>query len=319
MTFRTHRTSVIVAALHVGGWGVLLATVLVPGAGVSSTAALGLGIGGTAYALGLRHAFDADHIAAIDNTTRRLVATGRTSSGVGLWFSLGHSSVVTALCVLVAVGVRGIDSLVSDPTSGLHRWTGVIGPTVSAVFLVAIAIANLVGLLRRRGASHTHGGPVAALLGRLGVVADRPSRMFVVGLLFGLGFDTATEVGLLALAGTSAASRDWWSVLALPVVFAAGMSFLDSAQGAMSRRAYTGGRSTTVVTAVSIVAALIIAAVELAGVLSANLHVPAFLTGISGGDVASLGLWLTAVLLAAWGINALLPALPFTVDRKQRT
>lgn len=297
----------VVGALHVLGWGALL---------LSAGSPLGIGLGVTAYLLGLRHAFDADHIAAIDNTTRQLLGRGRPARGVGLWFSLGHASVVSVLCVLLAFGVGALAAGISDPGSPLQVWTGVIGPVVSGVFLLVIAGANILALRRRRRpGDHRHGGPAWALVGRLDAVIDRPSRMYVVGLLFGLGFDTATEIGLLALAG-SAASRavPWWMILILPVLFAAGMSLLDSAQGAMSRRAYSWGstgreramrRYDLLVTGVSIVVALVIGVAELAGVALRSLpHPSGFARAVGELDLNALGFVLTGLLIVFWAAAA---------------
>ena len=302
----------IVGALHVLGWGGLLLTAPSP---------LIAGLGVTAYLLGLRHAFDADHIAAIDNTTRQLLARNRPAQGVGLWFSLGHATVVSVLCVLLALGAGALTTSLEDPDSPLQVWTGVIGPVVSGVFLLAIAAANLLALRHRRRArgGHRHGGPAWVLLGRLGDAIDRPSRMYVVGLLFGLGFDTATEIGLLALAGTAASrATPWWAILLLAVLFAAGMSLLDSAQGAMSRRAYSwratesgagresaGRRYDVLVTGVSIVVALVIGVAELAGVAVRSLPQQGLARAVADLDLNALGVILTAVLIACWAAAAL--------------
>lgn len=300
---RPSPTAYVVAGLHVLGWGALLLTAVSP---------LGIGLGVTAYLLGLRHAFDADHIAAIDNTTRRLLARGRRARGVGLWFSLGHATIVSALCVLLALGVGALAKSLEDPGSPLQVWTGVIGPVVSGVFLLLIGAANILLLRhRRQTGSHRHGGPAWALLGRFDAVIDRPSRMYVVGLLFGLGFDTATEVGLLALAGTAASRAVPWStILILPVLFAAGMSLLDSAQGAMSRRAYSWGaeggeskvrRYDLLVTGASIVVALVIGVAELAGVALRSLPHPGGIARALGElDLNVLGLVLTGALIVFW-------------------
>ena len=148
----------------------------------------------------MRHAFDADHIAAIDNTTRRLAERGRPATTVGFWFSLGHSTIVVVLCILLTLGITAIGSSLADDSSALRTWTGVIGPSVSGVFLLVIAAINIASLRRRHGHA---GGPVLRMLGPFEKAVDRPSRMYIVGLLFGLGFDTATEIGLLTLAGAA--------------------------------------------------------------------------------------------------------------------
>ncbi|MFM9377455.1 HoxN/HupN/NixA family nickel/cobalt transporter [Gordonia sp. VNK21] len=296
----------VIAVLHVAGFGVLLAVVLPSGvaygSGGGGLSAVAVGLG--AYALGMRHAFDADHIAAIDNTTRRLLRRGRPSTTVGLWFSLGHSSVVMGLCVLLIAGLSAIGRTLDDDSSALHTVTGVWGPVVSALFLLVIAGVNAWSL--RGGADAPAGGPVWRLVGRMEQVIDRPSRMFGVGLAFGLGFDTATEIGLLALAGGAAvSSAPWWAVLALPLLFAAGMSLLDTAQGAVMRRAYGwpgGSNYRLTMTLISAAAALAIAGVQLAGVGAERLGLGGPVGWVAGIDLETAGIGLTVVLLCLWAV-----------------
>ena len=228
----------VIVTLHVAGIGGLAAALLADG----GTGAITLAMGLAAYALGLRHAFDADHIATIDNTTRRLVRADRDARGVGLWFSLGHSTVVLGAALLLALGVNALAPMLGDESSPLRRAAGVWGPLVSGTFLLAIAAVNVVMLRRAlRGHAHQHtGGPVTWALRRFEWSTDKPGRMYVVGLVFGLGFDTATEIGLLAITASAALGQvPWYSALPLAVLFAAGMSLLDSAQGAVARRVYT--------------------------------------------------------------------------------
>ena len=265
-----------ITLLHVLGWGVLVLLVIPTGIplGGGGGTLVTLGVGLTAYALGVRHAFDADHIAAIDNTTRRLAERGKPANTVGFWFSLGHSTIVVVLCILLTLGVTAIGTSLADDASALRTWTGIIGPTVSGLFLIVIAAINTASLRRRR---HGHaGGPVLRMLGPFEKAVDRPSRMYLVGLLFGLGFDTATEIGLLALAGTATlVAVPWWAALTLPILFAAGMSAFDTTQGAVMRRAYTwqpgrrhlGEVYAITMTGLSVVAAALIAIVQLADVL----------------------------------------------------
>src|ERR1700676_5219865 len=189
---------------------------------VGRTELFGVGTGILAYTLGMRHAFDAAHISAIDNTTRKLMAEGKRPLSVGFWFSLGHSSVVFALAVLLNLGIRFLDSQVKNDSSGLHHWTTVIGTSVSGTFLYLIAVLNLVILVSitkvflgiRRGHYDDEAlelqleqrGLMNRLLGPLARKIDAPWKMYPIGLLFGLGFDTATEVALLVLSGTAMAS-----------------------------------------------------------------------------------------------------------------
>lgn len=359
---RTRRgvTVPVIVALHVVGIGGLAAALLADGDTGAITFAMGL----AAYALGLRHAFDADHIATIDNTTRRLVRAKRDARGVGLWFSLGHSTVVLGAALLLALGVHALAPMLGDESSPLRRATGVWGPLVSGTFLLAIAAVNIAMLCRalrgRAGAvpgsaapgsavteGHIHyaGGPVTWALRRFEWSTDKPGRMYVVGLVFGLGFDTATEIGLLAITASAAVGQvAWYSALPLAVLFAAGMSLLDSAQGAVARRVYThagtgeaaesdgaasdgassdgaasdGAASTeaarpartrvrydVVVTGISALAALGIGLVTLVQV--AVEHAP-WLGWIPGASVSlePYGVVLTVVLLLAWGVGAYL-------------
>src|SRR4051794_25896947 len=211
-----------VIGLHVVGFFILLALVVPHDYRLGSSGAFGLGIGITAYTLGLRHAFDADHIGAIDNTTRKLMSEGQRPLSVGFFFSLGHSSIVFLLGLLVSLGVKGLGGEVANDGSSLHQTTGVIGPLVSGTFLVLIGILNLtilvsiLGIFRRMrhgdfdeeelGEQLDSRGFMNRLYGRATGAIRKPWQMYPLGMLFGLGFDTATEVALLVLAGGAAAS-----------------------------------------------------------------------------------------------------------------
>lgn len=298
----------VIVLLHLIGWGVLVLAVVPAGIplGGEGGGLVTLGVGFTAYALGVRHAFDADHIAAIDNTTRRLAERGRPAHTVGFWFSLGHSTIVVVLCILLTLGITAVGASLADDSSALRTWTGVIGPTVSGVFLLMIAAINIAALRRRHGHA---GGPVMRMLGPFESAVDRPSRMYAVGLLFGLGFDTATEIGLLALAGTATlVAVPWWATLTLPILFAAGMSAFDTTQGALMRRAYTwrpGRRNigevyAIAMTGLSVVAAVLIAVVQLSDVLVVNLGFGGPFPWLASVGIDDLGFVLTGVLLAIW-------------------
>lgn len=298
----------LIALLHVLGWGVLVLLVIpagIPLGGHGGTLVT-LGVGLTAYALGVRHAFDADHIAAIDNTTRRLTERGRPADTVGFWFSLGHSTIVVVLCILLTLGITAIGTALTDDSSALRTWTGIIGPTVSGVFLLIIAAINIASLRHRHGHA---GGPVLRMLGPLERAVDRPSRMYVVGLLFGLGFDTATEIGLLALAGAATFEAvPWWAALTLPILFAAGMSAFDTTQGAVMRRAYSwqpgrrhlGEVYALAMTGISVIAAVLIATVQLADVLVATFGLGGPLPWMASVGIDGLGFVLTGMLLITW-------------------
>lgn len=297
---------------------------------------LSLGTGLLALTLGMRHAFDADHLAAIDNTTRTLISRGQRPLSTGFWFSLGHSTVVLALTVVLVAGVRGLGASVADPNSGLHLWSGVVGTTVSAGFLLAIAIVNLM-LLRgivasirslRAGSLDLEtvataglgGGPLSRVLTPLMRRVDSPRKMYPLGLAFGLGFDTATEIGLLVLSGTAVASGlSFWAVLSLPLLFAGGMSMFDTVDGVMMNVAYrwaveAPGRRlyyNLVITGLSVIVAVLIGSVEIAALTIERLNLHGGIFDVVGGlDLTMVGYvvagmflltWLGAVTLWKWG------------------
>lgn len=242
-----------VAALHAVGFGTLI-VLIAPERYHVGAQVFSLGLGISAYMLGLRHAFDADHIAAIDNVTRKLAADGARPRSVGFWFALGHAAVVVVLALLVVTAARTAGLLLDDD-SALRRALGTAGTLASSGFLFAIAVVNIVALLGiRRALSALRAGrfdegELQARLDSRGLLArllrpvmrriTRPAQMFVVGAIFGLGFDTATEVALLAMAGTGAAAGvPWYAILTLPVLFAAGMSLMDSLDGLFMTAAY---------------------------------------------------------------------------------
>ena len=282
----------VIIALHVVGWTVM-ALVVAPAHYRVGGTAFGIGLGMTAYTLGMRHAFDADHIAAIDNTTRKLMAEGRRPMSVGFWFSLGHSSVVFGLCLLLAGGIKTLAGQLEDDTSALQTVTGLFGTAISGTFLVIIGVINLVvllGILKVFRDMRSGAYDEAALEARLNQrgfmnrilagatrAVTRPWHMYPLGLLFGLGFDTATEVGLLILAGGAAVSSlPWYAILTLPVLFAAGMSLLDSIDGSFMNFAYGWAFSKPVrkvyynitITGLSVAVALIIGIIELVSILA---------------------------------------------------
>ncbi|PYC70190.1 HoxN/HupN/NixA family nickel/cobalt transporter [Streptomyces tateyamensis] len=319
-----------IAALHVIGWTLLVA-VLAPHHRTVAGPSFGIGIGVTAYALGMRHAFDADHIAAIDNTTRKLMGRGSRPLSVGFWFSLGHSSVVFALTVLLAVGVKSLAGPLQDDSSSLHRITGLVGTAVSGTFLYVIAAINLValaGIWRVRRQIRSGGLDEAALeeqldrrglmnrlLGRVVRSIDAPWQMYPVGLLFGLGFDTATEVALLVLAGSGAAGGlPWYAILCLPVLFAAGMSLLDTLDGSFMNFAYGWAFSKPVrkiyynltVTGLSVAVALVIGTVELLALLAGELGLRGgFWRWIGALDLNTVGFAVVALFAAVWAVALL--------------
>ncbi|WP_031092612.1 MULTISPECIES: HoxN/HupN/NixA family nickel/cobalt transporter [unclassified Streptomyces] len=319
-----------VLALHLVGWGTLVGVVAPRHLSLGSES-FGVGIGVTAYTLGMRHAFDADHIAAIDNTTRKLMGEGRRPLSVGFWFSLGHSSVVFGLALLLSLGMKTLAGPVRDDDSHLHWVTGLIGTTVSGTFLYLIAGINLVILagiwkvFRRMRSGHYDEAALEAqldnrgfmnrLLGRVTGSISRPWQMYPLGLLFGLGFDTATEIALLVLAGSGAASGlPWYAILCLPVLFAAGMSLLDTIDGTFMNFAYGWAFSKPVrkvyynltVTGLSVAVALLIGTVELLGLLAGELHLRgAFWDRVSGLDLNMVGFVIVGLFLATWAVALL--------------
>jgi high-affinity nickel-transport protein len=316
-----------VLGLTVVGWGVLIVFV-VPGHYSLGAKTFGIGIGLTAYTLGMRHAFDADHISAIDNTTRKLMADGQRPITVGFWFSLGHSSIVFALAFLLSLGVKALIGPVQNDDSQLHAVTGIVGTSVSGVFLYIIAALNLIvlaGILRvfaqmRRGdydeaaleEQLNKRGFMNRIFGRLTKSITKPWQMYPVGLLFGLGFDTATEVALLVLAGSGAAANlPWYAILCLPVLFAAGMSLFDAIDGSFMNFAYGWAFSKPVrkvyynitITGLSVAVALIIGTIELLGLLAQETGwTGGFWTWVSGLDLNLLGYGIVGLFVLTWVI-----------------
>ena len=319
--------------LHVIGFAVLLGLVAPehhPLGG--STPIFGVGVGVLAYTFGLRHAFDADHIAAVDNTTRKLLAdradagVGRRPLSVGFWFSLGHSTVVFALAFLLSVGVKVLAGQVMKDSSTLHSVTGIIGASVSGMFLWVLGIVNLVvliGIVRVfRGMRHgdydereledqlNKRGLMNRFLGGLTRSVTRPWQIYPIGVLFGLGFDTATEVGLLVLAGGAAAfNLPFYAILVLPVLFAAGMCLMDTVDGVLMNAAYGWAFLKPVrkvyynltVTAISVAVALVIGTVELVGVLADQADIQSGpLAEIARIPLDYAGYAIVALFLVAW-------------------
>ncbi len=319
-----------ILGLHLAGFYTLIA-IVGPAHYHVGNQVFGLGMGVTAYTLGMRHAFDADHIAAIDNTTRKLMADRQRPLSVGFWFSLGHSSVVFGLCVLLSLGVRALAGQVENGSSTLQHYTGIIGTSVSGVFLMLIAVINLVVLIgivkvfrqmrtgdydeKRLEAHLENRGLVNRILRPVMRTITKPWQMYLVGLLFGLGFDTATEVSLLVLAGgASAFALPWYAILCLPVLFAAGMSLLDTIDGTFMNFAYDWAFSRPVrkvyynitITALGVVVAVLIGGIELLGLLAQQLNVTTGVLGwIAGIDLNNVGFVVVGLFVATWAVALL--------------
>jgi len=293
--------------------------------------ALLVGVGILAYTFGLRHAFDADHIAAVDNTTRKLMAdteNPRKPLSVGFWFSLGHSTIVFALAFLLSVGVKALAGPVEDDSSVLHSVTGVIGASVSGVFLWILGILNLMVLLgiikvarEMRSGRYDEAqleeqlnkrGFMNRFLGGLTKSVRKPWHIYPVGVLFGLGFDTATEVGLLVLAGGAAAfSLPFYAILVLPILFAAGMCLMDTVDGVLMNGAYGWAFARPVrkvfynitITSISVAVALIIGTIELVGVIAHQAKIETGpLAAIANIPLDYAGYGIVGLFLASWVI-----------------
>ena len=266
-----------VAGLHVLGWGLYLHYAhYYPSI---------VGLGFVAYMFGLRHAFDADHIAAIDDTVRFMLQRAKSPLGVGLFFSLGHATVVLGLAVAIVYAA----SAVKRELPQLQNIGAILGAGVSGTFLWIIGILNLIVLLdilkvwqQAKIGAHSHAHLEGLLLqrgfinrllgGRLHKLMNHSWQMLPLGFLFGLGFDTASEIGLLAMtAGASASNLPIPAVLSLPILFAAGMSVMDTTDGVLMSKAYNWAflnplrkifyNITT--TGLSVLVALVIGSIEL--------------------------------------------------------
>jgi high-affinity nickel-transport protein len=245
----------VIGGLHALGFFVFFVFV-VP----SHYKGLGIGVSILAYTLGLRHAFDADHISAIDNTTRKVLSerqgTGQPRPfGFGFFFSLGHSTIVVAIGIAIVVAEKTVLAAVSNDGSALHQFGGLVGTVVSASFLFLIGLLNLVilaGIVRifrsmRRGEYDEaelerqldNRGFFYRIFGRWTKAITREWQLYPVGVLFGLGFDTATEVSLLATTALLASQHiPWYAIMCLPVLFTAGMTLMDTTDGLFMNLAY---------------------------------------------------------------------------------
>jgi high-affinity nickel-transport protein len=288
-----------------------------------------LGTAFLAYSLGLRHALDADHIAAIDNVTRKLMQAGRRPVGVGFFFALGHSTVVVAASIAVALAAQAA----SARFASLRAVGGIVGTSASALFLFAIAIANLLvlrGVYRafqvvKRG-GHMPDDDIDALLGQRGWLARlfRPLFGFVshswhlypIGLLFALGFETASEISLFGISAEASKDVSSWSILIFPALFAAGMTLIDTADGMVMLGAYGWAYVRPLrklfynltITFVSVVVALVVGGIEALGLIAEQLELTgAFWDAIArlNANFGALGYAIVAFFIASWIVSTL--------------
>lgn len=327
----------VVAFLHIAGWGLFIHFNSNPAYSSltnSSGALVYAGAGALAYSFGLRHAFDADHIAAIDDTTRLMLAKGKNPLALGLFFSLGHSTIVMALCVGVAFAARQAAKFQKD----FAETGGIIGASVSTFFLYLVGILNLVILIgiikvwkqaKSGKFSHEH---LTQLLNERSLMRrifrgafkkgfDHSWQLYPVGVLFGLGFDTATEVALLALSATAAVGTVGGflpplAIIALPLIFAAGMTLMDSLDGIFMTKAYAWAFTSPLrkiyynitTTGLSIFVAFVIGTIQFVGVLSDKTSIDNYqpFTFIAGLDLNRVGFFIVASFVGAWLISVLI-------------
>ncbi|MCQ1947691.1 MULTISPECIES: HoxN/HupN/NixA family nickel/cobalt transporter [unclassified Arthrobacter] len=316
-----------VLALHLLGWGGFLLAVAPHGYSTAAGSGFGAGLALTAYLLGVRHAFDADHIAAIDNTSRKLAAGGDPPVSTGFWFALGHSTVVLLAVGLLAAGVDAVAGQLTDDASVLRQFSGVWGPAVSGTFLLAIGAINLLalrGIVRayrklRDGRYNEvelertldQRGLVARMLAPVARRVDKAWKLYPLGFLFGLGLDTATTIGLFVVAGGAVVVLPWQAVMVLPLLFTAGMVLFDSLDGILMSRVYRWAFDSPkrklfynlVITAVSVLAAFGVGAWVLGGLFTETLALESGPVAWLGNlNLEYLGFSVVGLFVGVWGI-----------------
>ncbi len=322
--------STVILGLHALGFFILIALVEPAPHHLGAAGVIAGGTGTTAYMLGLRHAIDADHITAIDNTTRKLMSEGKRPVSVGFFFSLGHSTIVFVLALLLSVGVKTLGGQVKDRTSQLHGVTGLIGTGVSGAFLYIVGALNVVilfGVIRTFRAMRSGDraedelapeldicGPMSRLLRRFFRTVNKPWHMYPIGVLFGLGFDTATEVALLFLtAGAVGTGLPFYTIMCLPILFAAGMSLLDTIDGVGMNFAYGWALSKPIgrvyyniaVTCLSVAVALLVGTIELGGIMARHVGAQGpFWRWMENVDLNTLGFVIAGMFIATWVVSA---------------
>ena len=316
-----------IALVNAFGWGVFMLEILPHHFGYGKLG-LGLGVAVTAWTLGARHGFDADHIAAIDNCTRKLMADGKRPLGTGFFFAVGHSSVIMIAGVAITIAAKAVFSAVVTPSSGFETAGGVAGTAMSATFLWIIAALNLVvlaGIIRvfrdmRRGiydeseleAQLQARGLMYRFFGRIMRSIKHTWQLYFVGFVFGIGFDTATEV--LLLAGTAAAATQglpWYAVLTLPLLFSGGLMLCDSIDGFFMNFAYGWAFARPVrkvyyniaITALSVAVAFMIGGIEIIGLLSTELHLHGWLGDyMANFNINTAGIIVVALFITIWAL-----------------
>jgi len=332
---------VFILAINAAGWGIYVLCVMphhfdYQGVGGSRGLGAGLGVAITAWFLGFRHAFDADHISCIDNTTRKLMADGKRPLASGFFFSAGHSTVIVAVGVGITIAARAVFGAVVNPSSAYETVGGTAGTLLSAGFLYLIAVLNLIvlaGIVKvfrdmRRGAYNEAEleaqlqarGLMYRFFGRFMRSINHTWQLYFVGLVFGIGFDTTTEVVLLAATAYAAIQGlPYYAVLALPLLFSGGVMLLDTMDGWFMNFAYGWAFArpvrkvyyNLVITALSIGAAFIIGSIEILGILTAEVHLHGafwslmanFNLNVAGFCIAGLFVVVWAAALAYWRLG----------------
>ena len=321
----------VILVLHAVGWGVF-AFLVQPhdyrtGDG---SAVFGTGLAVTAYLLGARHAFDADHIAAIDNTSRRLAGAGARPVSTGFWFALGHSTIVLGSVALLAGGLHALAGALADDGSVLKAAAGIWGPAVSGTFLLLIGAINLVALtgiyraFRSSRASRGTDEDLERALNQRGLISrilapvanrvDKPWKMYPLGFLFGLGLDTATTIGLFVVAGGAVVLMPWYAVMVLPILFTAGMVLCDTLDGLLMSRVYRSALNrpertifyNLVITGASVVVAFLVGTAVLAGLFTEVWSVDSGPVAWLGAmDLQYFGFAVVGIFVLAWAATGL--------------
>jgi high-affinity nickel-transport protein len=290
---------------------------------IGKISALLAGLGLVCYVLGLRHGFDCDHIAAIDNTTRKLIHQGKKPTTVGMWFSLGHSTIVVALIVALVYLTRAVIGIIPALESG----GAMAGTLVSGAFLLLIGLINLVivfsvyRIFKTAKQGKVNEAELEEMLNSRGFmnrffrplfkIVDEPWQIFPIGVLFGLGFDTATEVALVAISVGVGVSNSvpLWMILVLPFMFTCGMVLVDTSDGIAMRLAYGWAFLNPIrkifynltVTVISVLVAFAIGAIEIIQVLSTEMRLTGpFFTILNNLSFESLGYVIVAIFVVSW-------------------